>query len=650
MSDTILGGDFTVYYLADTGGNNQITWTGSATGTRTVNELYSALNDLFDAQSQLDNGIPISAQTPSAYTIGNIDSGAVHPWFIDPVTIQHLTGGAITTTGWTRVTSSAPGILRFSYTVGGGADFVSGDVGKTVTRGTNIGTLLYYESDGSSGTAWIRPRDETSTHDWTGSGTVAVTAGTGSVTQDGDATTGNMLWSNIFTLGSIQDYTQLYIFQNDSKINPWWPQGQIDVLLNVVDQGTTIDQGLISVYARKPTTTYDYFQIDISGGGRNPVPLNTGVDLNDTDGYREATITGNSAIFTAGEIINGGTSGANAVLVTTDQALPATYYLITDSDGVYTPFTSGETVTGQTSGQSGTISSIEWINGAAAGNSDIVISHIGANTSYDINGDSESERYSIVVNCNSHTVEEVYTRLKYIQSAGNTAIISGVDGGSLLTVENQEYKGIDTFLVFGTTMTTPPTPGTQITGLTSAATAITVSSNTSTILTTNRKGSFDLAENVSYTTGGPQTATNITTNEEITPAKANPYGTFAGGRFFGQRGVVLTNVAGSDVNNYELIDNDGNVVAAPISVTFELTGLKTDSEVRIYDLDGNLIDGTESSTSTFSYVYQYTSDVDIIVVIHHLNWNYIRLTGLTLGASNQSIPIQQQTDRVYSNS
>jgi hypothetical protein len=84
MSDTILDGDFTVYYAAD---NNQkrIEWTGNATDTRTVNELYSALLKLFDDVGQLDDKIPIEAVTPDIYRM-------INAWFIDDTTVEHLTG------------------------------------------------------------------------------------------------------------------------------------------------------------------------------------------------------------------------------------------------------------------------------------------------------------------------------------------------------------------------------------------------------------------------------------------------------------------------------------------------------------------------------------------------------------------------------
>jgi len=45
MSDTILTGDFTIYYLNEDR-QKRIEWTGSAIGTRTMNELYSEMAKL----------------------------------------------------------------------------------------------------------------------------------------------------------------------------------------------------------------------------------------------------------------------------------------------------------------------------------------------------------------------------------------------------------------------------------------------------------------------------------------------------------------------------------------------------------------------------------------------------------------------------
>lgn len=86
------------------------------------------------------------------------------------------------------------------------------------------------------------------------------------------------------------------------------------------------------------------------------------------------------------------------------------------------------------------------------------------------------------------------------------------------------------------------------------------------------------------------------------------------------------------------------------TVDFTLTGLVADTEVKLYRTsDGVLLDGTESSSTSWTYNYTYTSDIGVYVVIFHLQYKPIYLTGLTLGNTDQSILIQQIYDRVYSN-
>ncbi|KKM24011.1 hypothetical protein LCGC14_1609400 [marine sediment metagenome] len=91
----------------------------------------------------------------------------------------------------------------------------------------------------------------------------------------------------------------------------------------------------------------------------------------------------------------------------------------------------------------------------------------------------------------------------------------------------------------------------------------------------------------------------------------------------------------------------------PTSYTITLNTLKSDSEVRIYqDIGGNPGDelaGTESSSTSFQYSYEHGgSDIPVIIVIFHLDWRDIRLI-IDLEAADSTIPITQQTDRVYSN-
>jgi hypothetical protein len=116
-------------------------------------------------------------------------------------------------------------------------------------------------------------------------------------------------------------------------------------------------------------------------------------------------------------------------------------------------------------------------------------------------------------------------------------------------------------------------------------------------------------------------------------------------------GVVVYNRGAGTISKFTA--DDGTTFTPPVSYALTLTDLKTASEVRVYEnvggSPGTELAGTESSSDTFQYTYTYQgSDVDVIVVIFHLNWLPIRLF-LTLSNSDQTIPIQQSTDRIYSN-
>ena len=74
--------DWTVDYVAKT-----VTHTAGTT-VYTVNALYSYLMDLFDELGQMDDSVPMSAQTPTEYSLINgWDFGA------EATDIQFLSGG-----------------------------------------------------------------------------------------------------------------------------------------------------------------------------------------------------------------------------------------------------------------------------------------------------------------------------------------------------------------------------------------------------------------------------------------------------------------------------------------------------------------------------------------------------------------------------
>lgn len=79
-------------------------------------------------------------------------------------------------------------------------------------------------------------------------------------------------------------------------------------------------------------------------------------------------------------------------------------------------------------------------------------------------------------------------------------------------------------------------------------------------------------------------------NAAYTPVKAAPFGTFAGGKFFGAQGVHLINVPGADASNYELVDNAGNRVVPPTFVPVAITGLVAGDRVLVARTAAGAID------------------------------------------------------------
>src|SRR3989344_3497351 len=143
MADTILSGRWIIHYEADNRQKRIERYTSvTPTTIDTVNQLYSALQNHFDEVTQMDDGSPMSAQTPTEYTIGIIDAGDKDPWFIDRTSVEYLTGGALKTASWDRNDDTNTGIVRMAYTIG--TDFDTTDIGRDIlmTTETDRGTIL----------------------------------------------------------------------------------------------------------------------------------------------------------------------------------------------------------------------------------------------------------------------------------------------------------------------------------------------------------------------------------------------------------------------------------------------------------------------------------------------------------------------------
>lgn len=98
-------------------------------------------------------------------------------------------------------------------------------------------------------------------------------------------------------------------------------------------------------------------------------------------------------------------------------------------------------------------------------------------------------------------------------------------------------------------------------------------------------------------------------------------------------------------------------IAAQVTVepattpTLTLTGLKNPTEVRVFDGGTTTEVAGQETITTGSFSWQYDPDTysEVDIAILTLGYQNIRLTGIALGTSDVTIPVQQQIDRQYNN-
>jgi hypothetical protein len=643
MSDTILSGDFTIYYLDDNR-QKRIKWTGSASGTRTVNALYSALQDFFDEPERMDDGIPMSAQTPVEYTIGSIDSGDSEPWYIGYETMQHLTSGAVRTNGWQHVDSVSVGIIVVPVTSN---TIVAGDEGFDISGATTgAGTLLEVIEQGTTDYLVIRPDDATAAKTFT-TNSQTITCNAHTATQSGTVSnTGEQIWANLYSIGTIEADTHVYVYQGPVTLDgdrkrlvsiadatqDWWGDGHIDMTIFIKDYKTaaltTIDGGYATVYARKSNTLYDSFEVSMSttSGGRNPIPLSTAPDLDNTTGFKSITFTSASGTWNVGDEINGGTSLARGVItkiVSPGATQTIHYYLLGDP---LTDFSSGvETITDVETTASGAKNGSAPTDQGPAVNtwftSTVTPTIAYANTTADIDDDGNIENYAITIDCNANPLTEVYEWIKYItrQGATGTSLTDGIAGES--------YIGAEVYLKYTGAITGTISEGDDVTQETSGATGVIIAINTTTkvILLRNTRGTFFTNATTATLTDNDTSGTVEIDSAAVTfgPKKASPLGTFAGGTFFGARGVLLSDWILADDNAFQLTPVEGGTKTRPDSIKIEVTNLVgtseatiTDDRVAVFRLTGagGTIDKTEYSAAGGEAIGDTTLVVDTAIV------------------------------------
>jgi len=258
----------------------------------TCRALYSLLMDLFDELGAVATAgamaypVPMSAQTSTDFTV-------VNKWYLTDNSYLRLNSGSIQTNGYDQE------IYRLTLASAGYTNAVAGDIGKLVqnTGATATGRLLYFDNTSRT---WI-VRKVTGTFSNSEALTIASGTGAGTTASSNGVLTGEDKWHSWFVLGTVAHHQGTYWAQAGVAVDPVTsgyyasaPTTAPDLIVQIQRAGTLIGSGQITVFNRVNRDlansidsstigdTYDFFTVDLTGGGRSPVPLNTAPDLDDT--------------------------------------------------------------------------------------------------------------------------------------------------------------------------------------------------------------------------------------------------------------------------------------------------------------------------------------------------------------------------------
>lgn len=611
---SLLGGDWLLSFDDENDGGNAVAGLRKleyVSGVvRTSNEVYSAVADAADEFQAMGFRNPMLPVTPNAYTMENF-------YFIPRSSTEKLKEGAISANWSLTGTRAGDGVLRKEYVVGLGSNFVAGDIGKQVVQGLDTGTLLDYDID-PDGTlvAWIRPDDPSAdTFAATGSMSVVADSGTGVPDTTSAAVSGFKQLSAVQAIGSVPTATEVYVLQNRIKLSDhatntdqWWATdstvslGIISILVEVLDSGASNDptvdgiaQGDVEVFARRYTSLYDHFRLNVASGGFQALPLASSPDINNTTGYRTTgTLSGVTGTFTVGNGIYAGaswvTATARGVITETNANSDLEYYLVGTEVGALPDFSNTQSIQeydfatsadGDADATTGTIANnLGGPTDATSGEGGTVTITIGT-TTFDFDGDATAEPWSITVDAQSNVpIAKVYERLKYVTRRGSdntfwTTVATSVPG--------ETYRGLESQVQYNTPSGTF-TQGDDIDISAKpnySARVFSVNTTDTYVMLTDQQTSIQVVATADVLRDEAlDTVTVDSTPDTFTSPKQSPFGTFTGTQIFGARGVLFTNI---DINPqaYILSDDNGVLRSPPNTVSFTVNNTLSGDRVLV---------------------------------------------------------------------
>ncbi|MHA2046919.1 MAG: hypothetical protein ACW99G_19180 [Candidatus Thorarchaeota archaeon] len=649
-----IGDDWTIDY------NDKTVKHTSGTDIYTVRNLYTWLQDTFDELNQMDDDVPMSAQTPTEFTM-------INGWFIDDDSTQYLKGGAIATSGYS-------GEIQVLQLQTGWTNAVAGDIGKQVEDDASpVGALLAYNN--TTGKWWVRSTSTIAS----GSTMTIADSGTGAGTADANSLTGEDLYPNIYTLGTIalDPPAQIYVFQDGSAISEWstldnWDPygsfaGHLDILVKVKEADVEIDGAVVTVYARQFGDNYDFFEIDLTNGGRNAVPLATSTDLNNPTQEFYLMYDAEVTAPSVGDTIEGNTSGDRAEVVAINDLGTTGIISIGGATGIFTdnedlliasplatvgsvlgqageqyvtaspvasPFTLGEdlqidgTINASLHGYAIVAATAHMVLGSADGlvsDNDKIVGTVSLGSADAAGiGNPGIKQYALsptvtirFINATMNTDKDLVAFAEGDVILGSTsrstAVVMESNSGSELVIGNMASGPfVDNETIYRTSgtatraasvnspgpMTASHTMGRAFTQQSEFPYDVHINCAGMTLASVYEYLKSVTREDSTYpmyvATTSPATLVYTEDGEEYQRAqigyalsKTAPFGTFAGGVFFGARGVWVQNMDSGDSQNYQLTDAGGNTRTPPNFQALTVTAASPGDRISIFRTTGD---------------------------------------------------------------
>lgn len=257
------------------------------------------------------------------------------------------------------------------------------------------------------------------------------------------------LWANVYSIGSQEAGTQIYLVQNDTELTTWWSAGNIDILVLVKSSSSWIQSDNVSgtptngglwAYAREMGDNFDHNFVDLSGGGRTPVGINTALDSGNKTGEGYITVP-DASLFTVGNWVEGNTSSTYAKVAKLDLTNEYVYFNSINGTGFNGTETVDEFTDRELTATSGMAQvTMSAYTDAVAGLTPLTITF--GTVSRDLNNGNGSNNYDVEIDCQGYSMAVAYEYMKYVVRKGSVTSINSDDGQEYRSASEGTYTDV----------------------------------------------------------------------------------------------------------------------------------------------------------------------------------------------------------------